>query len=174
MEESLRTDKSGLDNVTAGVIKCPEGADGWVDRKPVLADIGDFFPQKETDIRTYSPLALAFLGDAVYSLIVRTIIVEKGNRQAEKLHNETTHLVSARAQASVGDAIKDLLTEEEARIYRRGHNSNPYHHAKNASLSDYLKATGVETLCGYLYLKGELPRILELLRAGIQGAGLRL
>ena len=67
----------------------------------------------ETDIRTYSPLALAFLGDAVYSLIIRTTVVARGNRQAEKLHNETTRLVRAQKQAAVGRAIYDLLTTEE-------------------------------------------------------------
>jgi ribonuclease-3 family protein len=133
-------------------------------RKLVL----EAFPQKDVDIRTYSPLALAFLGDAVYSLIARTMVVSKGNRQAEKLHNETKHLVSAHAQAMIGDAIQDLLTEEEIRIYKRGHNSNPYHHAKNQSLDDYLKATALETLCGYLYLQDKTDRFLELMKEGIQ------
>ena len=120
----------------------------------------------------YSPLALAFLGDGVYSLIVRTMVISKGNRQAEKLHNDTRKYVSAQAQARIGDAIQELLTEEEARIYRRGRNANPYHHAKNATLEEYLKATALETLCGYLYLKDETDRFLELLKAGIERAGI--
>ena len=122
----------------------------------------------------YSPLALAFLGDGVYSLIVRTMVISKGNRQAEKLHNDTRKYVSAQAQARIGDAIQELLTEEEeeARIYRRGRNANPYHHAKNATLEEYLKATALETLCGYLYLKDETARFLELLKAGIERAGI--
>lgn len=169
MEESLNVrSHEGVDAV-------PAARPGDVmDSRPILQDIQCFFPQDEVDIRTYSPLALAFLGDAVYSVVIRTIVVRKGNRQAEKLHNETKNLVSAHAQAAVADAIQDLLTEEEARIYKRGHNSNPYHHAKNATLSDYLKATGLETLCGYLYLKGELPRFLGLLREGIERAALKL
>lgn len=130
------------------------------------------FPQKQTDIRMYSPLALAFLGDGVYSLIVRTMVISKGNRQAEKLHNDTRKYVSAQAQARIGDAIQEFLTEEEARIYRRGRNANPYHHAKNATLEEYLKATALETLCGYLYLKDETARFLELLKAGIERAGI--
>ncbi|MGN8706363.1 Mini-ribonuclease 3 [Bacillota bacterium LCP21S3_A4] len=120
----------------------------------------------------YSPLALAFLGDGVYSLIVRTMVISKGNRQAEKLHNDTRKYVSAQAQARIGDAIQELLTDEEARIYRRGRNANPYHHAKNATLEEYLKATALETLCGYLYLKDETARFLELLKAGIERAGI--
>ena len=140
--------------------------------KGLREEILERFPQKQTDIRMYSPLALAFLGDGVYSLIVRTMVISKGNRQAEKLHNDTRKYVSAHAQAQIGDAIQELLTEEEARIYRRGRNANPYHHAKNATLEEYLKATALETLCGYLYLKDETARFLELLKAGIERAGI--
>ncbi|MDO5476538.1 MAG: ribonuclease III domain-containing protein [Eubacteriales bacterium] len=122
----------------------------------------------ETDIRTYSPLALAFLGDAVYSLIIRTTVVARGNRQAEKLHNETTRLVRAQKQAAVGRAIYDLLTTEEQKVYRRGRNSHPLHHAKGASLEEYLQATALETLCGWLYLQGRNGRLLELIRTGLE------
>lgn len=125
------------------------------------------FPHREVDIRTYSPAALAFLGDAVYSLVVRTAIVAKGNRQAEKLHNESVRYVCAAFQAAVGDAVYGMLTEEEKKMYRRGRNSNPYHHSKSASLEDYLKATALETLCGYLYLEDRMDRLLEILREGI-------
>lgn len=131
------------------------------------AAVMEAFPQKPVDIRTYSPLALAFLGDAVYSLVVRTFVVSKGNRQAEKLHNESTRYVCASGQAAVGDAIYEMLTEEEKKMYRRGRNSNPYHHSKSTSLDEYLKATALETLCGYLYLQDRMERLLELLRAGI-------
>jgi ribonuclease-3 family protein len=131
-----------------------------------------YFPQEKADIRSYSPLPLAFLGDAVYSLIIRTAVVSKGNRQAAKLHNETKRLVSAKAQAMVGDAIQEILEPEEARIYKRGLNSNPYHHAKNQLLSDYLKATALETLCGYLYLQDQNERLLGLIREGMERAGL--
>ena len=128
------------------------------------------FPQKEVDIRMYSPLMLAFLGDGVYSLLVRTMVVSKGNRQAHKLHEETGKLVSARAQAKIGDAIRGLLTQEEERIYHRGLNANPAHHAKNASLDEYLKATALEALCGYLYLQDKTERFLELLKEGMKRA----
>ena len=131
-----------------------------------------FFPHKPVDIRMYSPLALAFLGDGVYSIVVRTIVVSKGNRQAHKLHEETRRLVSARAQARIGEAMRELMTEEEARVYHRGLNANPGHHAKNASLEDYLKATALETLCGYLYLKDDMERFLQLMKDGMERAGL--
>ncbi len=130
------------------------------------------FPAPSVDIRTYSPLALAFLGDGVYSMIVRTLVVSKGNRQAEKLHNETSLLVRASAQAAIGDALQDLLTEEEAALYRRGKNANPVHHTRNASMEDYLKATGLECLVGWLYLQDRTGRILELMAAGMERAGL--
>lgn len=130
------------------------------------------FPQKAADIRTYSPLALAFLGDGIYSAIVRTIVVSKGNRQAQKLHDATGRLVSARAQARIGDAIRELLTPEEERVYHRGLNANPGHHARNASMDEYLKATALETLCGYLYLQDKTGRFLELLQEGMQRAGM--
>lgn len=119
------------------------------------------------DIRTYSPLALAFLGDAVYSLFIRTTVVSRGNRQAEKLHNETTRMVRAQKQAAIGKAVYDLLTPQEQKVYRRGRNSHPMHHAKGSSLEEYLQATALETLCGYLFLQGETERIAEILRTGI-------
>ena len=128
------------------------------------------FPHEEIDIRTYSPGTLAFLGDAVYSLVIRTILVSKGNRQAEKLHNETTYYVRAEQQAAIGLAVYDLMTEEEKKVYRRGRNSNPYHHAKSSSLEEYLQATALEALCSYLYLQDRTDRLLELLREGIRRA----
>ena len=80
-------------------------------RRKVMATFG----VRDTDIRSYSPLALAFLGDGIYSAVIRTLVVEKGNRQAAKLHREASVLVCAEAQAKVGDAIFSDLTEEEAR-----------------------------------------------------------
>lgn len=122
----------------------------------------------DADVRTFSPLALAFLGDAVYSLIIRTSVLARGNRQAEKLHNETTRLVRAGKQAAIGRAVYDLLTSEEQKVYRRGRNSHPMHHAKGSSLEEYLQATALETLCGYLYLQGRTDRLMELLRTGLE------
>ena len=96
--------------------------------------------------------------------------MSKGNRQAEKLHNETTYYVRAEQQAAIGLAVYDLMTEEEKKVYRRGRNSNPYHHAKSSSLEEYLQATALEALCGYLYLQDRTDRLLELLREGIRRA----
>ena len=120
------------------------------------------------DPQTFSPLSLAFLGDAVYSLFIRTTVIQKGNRQAEKLHNETTRLVRAQKQAAIGRSVYDLMTPEEKKIYRRGRNAHPMHHARGASLEEYLQATALETLCGYLFLLGRTDRIAELLRTGLE------
>ena len=123
------------------------------------------FPtEKKTEPGQYSPLALAFLGDAVFSLIIRTVVLSQGSRQAEKLHNETNRIVRASMQAKLIDAMQPFLTDEEAAIYRRGRNANPHHKAHSATEEDYRKATALETLCGYLYLKGETVRFLQLLR----------
>lgn len=123
------------------------------------------FPtEKKTEPGQYSPLALAFLGDAVFSLIIRTMVLSQGSRQAEKLHNETNRIVRASMQAKLIDAMQPFLTDEEAAIYRRGRNANPHHKAHSATEEDYRKATALETLCGYLYLKGETARFLQLLR----------
>ena len=123
------------------------------------------FPtEKKTEPGQYSPLALAFLGDAVFSLIIRTVVLSQGSRQAEKLHNETNRIVRTSMQAKLIDAMQPFLTDEEAAIYRRGRNANPHHKAHSATEEDYRKATALETLCGYLYLKGETARFLQLLR----------
>ena len=130
------------------------------------------FGMEPADLRTYSPLALAFLGDSVYSTIIRTIVTGRCSRQAEKLHNEASRLVSAGAQAKVGDAILPALTAEETAIYRRGLNSHPAHMAKNQSAEDYMKATALEALAAYLYMSGQQTRLVSLVRQGLMDAGL--
>ena len=121
------------------------------------------------DIKTYSPLTLAFIGDDVFDLIVRTIIVTDGNAPVNAMHKRAAGMVKASAQASYMKVIRPLLTEEEADIYRRGKNAKSHTVAKNASLSDYKKATGFEALLGYLYLTDRMERILELVRAALGG-----
>ena len=126
------------------------------------------FRLSDKDWKMYSPLTLAYIGDAVYELIVRTIFVKQGNCQAQKLHQRVTSCVSARAQARMIDALIPELTEEEAGVFRRGKNSKPYTRAKNASLEEYLKATGFEAVIGYLYLKREYERINQLVKKGLE------
>jgi len=132
------------------------------------------FPGKKQDIRTYSPLTLAYVGDAVYDLVIRTVVVERANRPANELHRITVKYVSANAQSKIVQALMEELTEEEQSVYRRGKNSKPHTTAKNASVADYMKATGFEAVIGYLYLTDQMPRILELVKTGIEKAGLQI
>ncbi|MBR1852937.1 MAG: ribonuclease III [Lachnospiraceae bacterium] len=119
------------------------------------------------DIRAYSPLSLAYIGDGIYELIVRTVIVGQANRPTHELHKLTTQYVRAQAQAKILLSLREELTEEEADVARRGRNAKPYTTAKNASRADYHKATGFEALMGYLYLTGQTERLLELVHKGM-------
>ena len=125
------------------------------------------FGLSSKDWKLYSPLTLAYLGDAVYEMVIRTICVKRTNMQTQKLHRKVTGYVSAKAQAKMMDALIGELTEEEESIYRRGRNSKPYTKAKNASMEEYLKATGFEALVGYLYLQKEYERMNALIAHGI-------
>ena len=136
--------------------------------KPILLTINEIFNSKEVRPNEYSPLALAFIGDSVFDLVIKSVIVEKANCQVNKLQNKTSKIVRATTQALIVDALKDVLTEEEANIYRRGRNAKPYTKAKNASYSEYCKATGLEALVGYLYLKGETKRLVSLIKLGLE------
>jgi len=123
------------------------------------------------DLRTYSPLTFAYIGDAVYEMVMRTMVVERGQQSVHALHKQTTSLVCAKTQAAIVEALADVLTEAEQDIYRRGRNSKINSSAKNMSLEDYRKATGLEAVCGYLYLRGETARIVELLTIGLERLG---
>lgn len=116
-----------------------------------------------------APLILAYIGDAVYEVIVRTIEISKGNRQVNKINKDSTKLVNAKAQAAMIDILEDKLTEEELTIYKRGRNAKANTSAKNASIRDYRKATGFEALIGYLFLSHREDRMLELVKLGLEG-----
>lgn len=118
----------------------------------------------DVDINSYSPLTLAYMGDAIYELIIRTIAVENGNAPVNKLHNRVSKLVQATTQADLYFIIKEQLTEEEMSVFKRGRNAKSFTSAKNASIVEYRTATGVEALIGYLYLRDRTDRLLELLK----------
>ncbi len=118
------------------------------------------------DIRTYSPLTLAFLGDAVYELAVRTVIVERGSRPPKELHLASSCLVKAETQSRMAELLREELTEAERTAYRRGRNAHPVTTAKHATTGDYRRATGWEALMGYLYLTGQEERLLQLIQMG--------
>ena len=132
------------------------------------------FECKEVDIRAYSPLTLAYIGDAVYDLVIRTVVVERANRSANKLHKTVIRYVNAGTQAQMAMAIEEELTEEEKAVYHRGRNAKSYTSAKNASIADYRKATGLEALFGYLYLRGETDRLLMLVRSAFEKMNLKI
>ena len=126
------------------------------------------FGIQKQDVRAYSPLTLAYIGDAVYEMIIRTIIVERGNAPVNKLHKRSASLVKAPAQAAMMVVIEPMLTEEETHIFKRGRNAKSYTSAKNASMIDYRIATGFEALVGYLYLSDRYDRIVTLVKAGLE------
>lgn len=134
----------------------------------------DEFELEEQDIRTYSPLTLAYIGDAIFELVVRTVLVERKNMQPEKLHKAAIRIVKAETQSLLIEALKEELTEEELKIYKRGRNAKAVTRAKNAAMSDYRRATGFEALMGYLYLKGDLERMIRLISLGIEKAEVTL
>jgi ribonuclease-3 family protein len=121
----------------------------------------------EQDLKTYSPLTLAYIGDAIYDLIIRTLVVESGNAPVNKLHKQVTRQVQATAQAELFHKIEAQLTEEELTVYKRGRNAKSFTSAKNAGIVEYRTATGLEALFGYLYLSGQINRILELIRPAL-------
>lgn len=124
---------------------------------------------KDVDVLTYSPLVLAYIGDAIFDVIIRTKVVNRGNMQVQKMHDATIHYVKADAQAAMVAVLKDHLTPEELAVYKRGHNAKSHSSAKNATIQNYRKATGLEALFGYLYLTGKYERLLDLVRAGLEG-----
>ena len=141
-------------------------------------NLKEFFMQEfgleEQDIRTYSPLTLAYIGDAIFELVVRTVLVERKNMQPEKLHKAATKIVKAETQALLIEVLKEELTEQELSVYRRGRNAKAVTRAKNASMSEYRRATGFEALMGYLYLTGDMERMIRLISLGLEKAEVTL
>ena len=123
---------------------------------------------QEVDIRTVSPLTLAYIGDGIYELVVRSVMVARTNTRAGLLHRQTSQLVKAEAQSKMMDILLPELTPEEESVYRRGRNAKSSTMAKNASIGDYRRATGFEAVFGYLYLKGDMKRIDELFQMAVE------
>ena len=127
----------------------------------------ELFQMREVDIKEYSPLTLAYIGDSIYDLIIKSLVVNEGNKQVQKMHQETSSYVQASAQSQMMRKIQEYLTEEEHAVYKRGRNAKSVSPAKNQSITDYRRATGFEALIGYLYLKKEWKRMLELVKIGL-------
>lgn len=127
----------------------------------------EVFQMKEVDVHSYSPLTLAYIGDSIYDLIIKSLVINQGNRQVNKLHKETSMYVQASTQSLMMRAMQEELTEEEHAVYKRGRNAESVSPAKNQSITDYRRATGFEALLGYLYLKKEWKRMLDLVKIGL-------
>lgn len=120
----------------------------------------------ENALREYSPVVLAYIGDAVFELLVRTHIVVNGNRKVRHIHHDTVEFVKAESQARVIRQLFDELSEEEQDIVKRGRNSKSTP-PKHADLGDYKMSTGFEALIGYLYLRGDEERLLYLVNKAV-------
>ena len=121
----------------------------------------------EADIGSYSPLVLAYVGDTVFDLMITSMVVNEGNRQVQKIHERASRYVQASAQSQMMRVIQPLLSEEEHAVFRRGRNTKSVTPAKNQSITDYRRATGFEALVGYLYLKKEYGRLVQLVKIGL-------
>lgn len=133
-----------------------------------IAYLKEQFQLPDQDVRTYSPLTLAYIGDGIYELYIRTIVVARGNRQASKLHHAASRLVKAPTQALMATALEEQFTPEEQAVYHRGRNAKSYTTAKNATTGQYRKATGFEAVMGYLYLTGQYLRMIDLIKMGLE------
>lgn len=140
----------------------------------LLEEIHVAFGEKNVDLRTFSPLTLAYIGDAIYEVVIRTLVVEDGQKAPNTLHKHTTKLVKAQTQSALAQILLEDMTDKEQDVYRRGKNTKVHSAAKNATLTDYRRATGFETVCGYLYLNGETGRMIELIKLGLEKLGLEV
>lgn len=131
----------------------------------------EFLKLGMVDPGSLSPLGLAYMGDAVYELMVRSIVVSRGSVQVNKMHKKSASLVNAGTQARLVRLIMEELTGEEVTIYKRGRNAKSATAAKHATIQDYRTATGFEALCGYLYLCGRMERLSALVGLGLEKIG---
>lgn len=122
---------------------------------------------KEIKARELSPLVLAYIGDAFFEIIARTMTVSKGNAPVNVLHKRNSAIVKAKTQAEMYFKIEEMLTDQELDIMKKGRNAKSFTSPKNADISDYRHATGLEALFGYLYLERRTDRAVELFKAGL-------
>lgn len=127
---------------------------------------------EQIDPETYSPLILAYIGDAVYELMIRSKVINRGSMQMNKIHQHSTALVKASAQAALIRAIEEELTSQELSVYKRGRNAKSPTVAKHATVIDYRTATGLEALVGWLFLTRQYQRLTDLISTGLKKADL--
>lgn len=140
--------------------------------KGVMEDLLSYYKRamrlKGADADTYSPLVLAYIGDAVYEVMVRTKVVDQGNVQVSKLHKSSSRLVCAQAQARMIHLLEESLSPKELAVFKRGRNAKSATSAKNASISEYRLATGFEALIGWLFLSEQFERLIGLVGYGLE------
>lgn len=120
------------------------------------------------DLQKISAQTLAFIGDAVYNVYIRTYLASTSNEQTCKLHVKSIKYVSAKAQSKTIDLILDILNQDEILVYKRGRNTNVPTISKNVDVVDYKKATGFEALLGYLYIKKDINRLELIVKESIK------
>lgn len=120
---------------------------------------------------TYSPLALAYIGDGVYEIFIRTYVMNRGNMPVNKMHKASRELVRASSQCKMYYIIEEMLTEDEKAVLKRGRNAKSVSIPKNGDVTTYRHATGLEALIGYLYIEGKIERIKELIDTGLSQLG---
>lgn len=148
MEEGIKNTGCGADN------KIHE-----LRRAGIESQNGGNEDRMKMDAYQYSPLSLAYIGDSVLDLMVKSYFVMHVNKQTYKYHKDVSNIVKAVNQAAFIDRIMDELAEDELEIYKRGRNATTHSKAKNATMGEYRKATGLEALFGYMYLKGDIDRL---------------
>ena len=182
MEESIKTPGDAATEETVAPAEEAAAATQEAAAAKVARRLSDLqlimhaFDIPQQDYRSFSALTLAYIGDCIFDLVIRTVVVMHSHKQVNDLHKKTTHFVKAEAQAVMMQGLldSDILTEEEKAVYKRGRNTKSHTVAKNASVAAYRKATGFEAMLGYLYLTGQMERILELTKAGIAYTDLTL
>lgn len=122
---------------------------------------------KNIDLQTVSMQTLAFIGDSVYNVYIRTYLASTSNVQTGKLHVKSIKYVSARGQAKIMDNLISILSEEEIAVYKRGRNTNIHTVSKNVDVVEYKKSTGFEALIGYLYVSKKNERLEEIVKFSI-------
>jgi len=125
----------------------------------------------DVDVRQYSPLSLAYIGDSIYDVMVKFYLVSLGNRSVNQFHKLSKGYVKASEQAAILERIRPILSEEELKIVKRGRNAKSQTMPKNATRKDYQMATAFECLLGYLLLNKEYQRLMECVVTGIEGHG---
>ena len=139
--------------------------------KDFLAYYKDAMRLEPVDAGSYSPLVLAYIGDAVYEVIIRTKVINRGSMQVNKMHKKSSELVNAGAQACLIRAMEEELTPEEHAVYKRGRNAKSVTMAKHATMADYRTATGLEALVGWLFLNERYERLIEGVSQGLERIG---